>query len=228
MNYRSQDSLVRVLRARGIAALLFTETPDPLDLDPDVWTGFAGVYCGAHPGVRCPFPVARYNAFDAAVITYRKIEESGYRRIGLILGHHANQLSSLDQKTLAGFQLMQQEAPRRNRVPTLVESIPKLLAKKSLIEAWFEKHRPDAVAINFAALKFKLEQVTHLPFAATRVGQNYGNTIAGCLVNRDHVEWEALCCLESRIRTAYAGRRQGLALVIDPQWQTGESLWSVE
>lgn len=224
-DYPSQTSLARVLRARGIAGLLFRETPVPLDLDPAVWSDFAGVYCGPFPGESCPFPVVRYNAFDAAALTWEKVREAGYRRIGLIAGHHGDQLSSLDRKTLSGFQMMQEQVPRSRRFPAMIKSIPKLPDSGASLREWLERYQPDAVIVNFAALQFLLKRVVALPSASTRIGTSSGQTIAGCLVNREHVEWEALCYLESRIRTTYAGRRHDLALVIEPKWQAGESLW---
>lgn len=129
-----------ILLARNIHAIVVAPLPGritTLDFNLD---SFACVGLGS--GFREPaFECVSNDQFQSVVLATRRSLSLGYRRIGLVVSQATSE--RLGGRWLAGYLLIQQGIPSRERLPPLmpesVEDIARLLPK------WMRQHRPDVV-----------------------------------------------------------------------------------
>jgi DNA-binding LacI/PurR family transcriptional regulator len=90
-----------------------------------------------------------HHQFHGMWLILRKLEEKGYRRIGLVMDELVdNKVDRTFTSCIAGYHL---RIPPRNRVPILFQKVvPKFDPK--ILGTWIEKHKPDVIIGHDAAL----------------------------------------------------------------------------
>ena len=227
-DYETQSALARVLHARGIAGVIFSETSSPIKLEADVWRHLACVYAGPYPGGGdgdCPIDLVRQNPFDCVVEAWNRARALRAKRIGLVLPLPAQTMNHLDVKTLAAYQYLQ---TGERGAPKLRPLLGALDATQKTVADWLQRNRPDVVLGAINSLYHKLRNSgaripEELRFIALRKsGQR--TDIAGMLVDRKQVNKVAIRHLDSLIRhrTADVANHQ-TTLVLKPEWSPGAS-----
>lgn len=150
----------RVLRSRGILAVLVAPLPGSLtDIDFD-FDGFAVVSLGM--SVKSPVLERVANDhYQSSLLAFRRCTGLGYRRIGLVLNREVN--VRLDQRWLAGYYVGQGEVPRGRRVPPLLFDPAEPLLPQ--LEQWRRRHRPDLVITGESFRFFPAEVTNRLAMA---------------------------------------------------------------
>ena len=141
----------RIIEARGITGLVLPigwrvhhAVADWSPLAIAVIGRIAGLEHSTQPvgNPRVPHSVTS-DAFSNALLAIRKLRQAGRRRIGLALSTY--HIIGSNENYPAALLLEQQSWPAKERVPVLV--LPKTFGPRppEEFEAWFKKHRPDAV-----------------------------------------------------------------------------------
>ena len=136
----SAERLSRVIRARGINALLIAPLPPErprVELD---WSHFAAVTAGySLIAPRLSRAVPNYQ--QAILVCLRQLAARGYRRIGLLMGPGVDPAARFNM--LAPFAWYQQELRTLWRVP-LFESDS---GSRRTFDRWRKRHQPEAVVV---------------------------------------------------------------------------------
>jgi len=148
-DYPNQDAVFRVLRARGIRAVLLWSPDDPdFDLQADV-SAFS--LLAAPVGMKqLPLHTVSAHHYRAGRLVTRKLAELGFRRPGLVIG-----LSPRNQNLDMVAGAFRAEWERRlfeGRMPPVLE--PRWNQDRFL--RWLERHRPD-VLVSAAGIEWVLE-----------------------------------------------------------------------
>jgi LacI family transcriptional regulator/LacI family repressor for deo operon, udp, cdd, tsx, nupC, and nupG len=231
--YSSQKALVNVLRARGIAGVLFPQVDPRIVLEPGLWEPLRGVYCGTYPVAEtqpCPFPMVRQGAFDAMSLAWHKAVAAGYKRIGCILLGGEDLRRSSVEKGLACYRYRQtmQHPPLAGLAP-LLEEYRTLRARPEIAHAWIEQQKPDVI------IAFMYGIYEHLTDCGYRIPEDFAFInlkhreidphIAGILHDRVSINREALFNLHSIIQFGQEmPPLQSKSVTIDPIWHDGPSL----
>lgn len=149
-----EKRLTKVLESRNIHGVIVAPLPEAAALDQIDWSQWSTVTLGN--SVLSPrLHRVTHHQFHGMWLILRKLEEKGYRRIGLVMDELVdNKVDRTFTSCIAGYHL---RIPPRNRVPVLFQKLgpefdPKILA------AWIEKHKPD-VLIGHDALIHYLQQL---------------------------------------------------------------------
>ncbi len=137
----SPARLVSILDARnirGLAVVGFYEGEAiPREFDP-IWLRSAAVAIGTRP----VWPVIHFVSNDQYVTAFRAVREVaalGYRRLGLCLGRHIDDI--IENKFTAGFHAAQKRLSLEQDVPTF-DLQP---GTKKPFALWLERHRPEVI-----------------------------------------------------------------------------------
>lgn len=137
----NSERLSDILQTRGIRGVLIGRT-DTSRISLNLkWNYFAT----AAFGYRLKDPLcdrATTHQFRNGLKMFRRLDELGYRRIGLAVG------SRLDEGVInsysAGYSVYQNHIPKQLRIPCYKHA---LITKQHFVH-WFEKYRPEAVVTN--------------------------------------------------------------------------------
>jgi len=228
-DYPTQQALTRVLKARGIAGVLFPERVPPIRLEANAWQGLCCVYTGPYPGsgeVDCPVDLVRLNPFDCVVSAWTHARRAGYRRIGLNLLAPEQGLTNLDRKTMAAFAALQREEKKGfPRLQPLIEVGEPAL---TTCRQWVEQERPEVVLGGINRLYSTLQEAgcripEEVRFIALRKARPRSD-IAGLLVGVRRVHSIAIRHLDALIRQQVIREpEEQITLVLKPVWSPGAS-----
>lgn len=234
-NYPSQKALIRTLEARGVAGVIFMEERNAPVLEPKLWRHFRGIQCGPYPSgddAESPFPIVRHNPFDAVSMALRKGEDSGCERIALLLPTKQDQLDTVEDETLAGYQYRLGQHPRLEALePRLVQlgapSQQSSHTRKATRE-WIEQLRPDLVICGSLGGYQHLGECGYsIPedFRAIVVRKSTRHPeVAGLTMDRVAVIQTAVFHLHAIIQHGPEMQDTHAAtIVLNPRWQDGDS-----
>jgi LacI family transcriptional regulator len=129
--------LSQILRSRGIHGVYitpgFSERKARLD-----WSGFSAATTG-YGLIDPPLHRVCYNNYHGIQLACRKLQEAGYRRIGLYLEQRNDEVT--DHNYLAGFLLFLESVPPREQIRPIL--VPRY--ERSSFQRWFTHYEPDAV-----------------------------------------------------------------------------------
>ena len=232
----NQRALARMLHARGIAGVIMIEGRDMPLLEPELWAGFRGAYCGHYPSGddgESPFPIVRHNPFDALSLAWRKGVQAGCRRIALLMALRAGYVEHVDEKTLGAFGYRQE-----NEDPPLAKLLPRLITNKqaragnaeveSGTRQWIDEQQPDLVICDTLLAHKHLLACGYLPpedfrLIVLRTGASRPD-IAGLVLDRVAVIQTAIFHLHTIIQ--HGPELQNIhttTMVLNPLWQDGAS-----
>ena len=137
----SPDRLVTILDARnirGLAVVGFYEGEAiPHEFDP-IWRRSAAVAIGTRP----VWPVIHFASNDQYVTVFRAVREIaklGYRRLGLCLGNHVDDI--IENKFTAGFSAAQKRLSLEQDIPVF-DLQP---GARKLFALWLERYKPEVI-----------------------------------------------------------------------------------
>jgi LacI family transcriptional regulator len=129
--------LSQVLRARDIHGIYVAPGFHDRELRIE-WQWFAAATTGYALLTPALHRVC-YNNYHGIQLACQKLRAAGFRRIGLYLKHHSNEVT--DNNYLAGFLLFLQSLPAAERIaPALVSAYD-----RDEFRRWFREQRPDAL-----------------------------------------------------------------------------------
>lgn len=224
-DYPSSEAASHVLHHRGVAGLLLPTLPgtaEPLFRDAS-WNRFTIVCCSLG-WLRGPHHIVTNDVFEGASLTWRKVIERGYTRIGGAVFKHTPTAQD-DFARLGAFVAQQEEfIPAEKRIP-LLRCGP---FDRDAFLAWFEQHRPEVV-ISFlsraaewlTAAGYRLPE--DVAFACLGVWPR--EPFAGVVIPTQHIGEAAADFLIDQIHSNQRGipKRQ-LSLLVEPEWQEGRTL----
>ncbi len=232
----NQRAFTRMLHARGIAGVIMIEGRDMPLLEPELWAGFRGVYCGHYSSGddwESPFPIVRHNPFDALSLAWRKGVQAGCRRIALLMALRAGHVEHVDEKTLAAFGYRQDnEEPPLPKLPPRLITNEQAQAGNAEVETgtrqWIEEQQPDLVICDtLLAHRHLLACGYHPPedfrLIVLRKGASRPD-IAGLVLDRVAVIQTAIFHLHSIIQ--HGPELQNVhttTVVLNPLWEDGAS-----
>jgi len=232
VQYPSQTHLVKVLQARGVAGVLFTEKPRAPVLDTNIWSAIKAVYCGPYPSGRdadCPFDQVRHDAFESVDLAWEKAVRAGFTRIGLICPPEGGQLSQSDQQMVAAYLYKQSTAsPSLPRLTPFVTGLSTSADAISTVREWLERHRPEVILGSFHWIySYLVGKGIRIPkdfqFIALRADPK-NPEVAGCQSFRDQIHRVALRHLHSLILYHEEwSQHTTTTLVVHPVWHEGNS-----
>jgi LacI family transcriptional regulator len=143
------DRLIRILdvrNIRGLAVVGFYQGEEISKHFDPIWRRFAVVALGTRP----TWPVIHFVANDQYVTAFRSVRvltELGYRRLGLCLGSHVDDI--VENKFTAGFCAAQKRLSLDQTVP-IFDLQP---GSKKRFAAWVERYRPTVILTIHAEVK---------------------------------------------------------------------------
>ncbi len=138
----TKSPLPRILRARGIRAILFLPFPGEVDLAEWSLESFAMAIIGY--SVKYPqLHMALTDQFHNLEMAINRLRKTGRRRIGLCLNRHFK--TAVTDQWRGAFVVEQSRMNEADRVPALELPSRSEAEDRELIRHWMEKHRPDAV-----------------------------------------------------------------------------------
>ena len=133
--------LIKILDARnirGLAVVGFYEGEEISKKFDPIWHRFAVVALGTRP----TWPVMHFVANDQYVTAFRSVRvlsELGYRKLGLCLGSHVDDI--VENKFTAGFCAAQKRLSLEQSIP-LFDLQP---GARKRFESWLERYRPEVI-----------------------------------------------------------------------------------
>ncbi len=220
-DYPDQASAFRVIKARGIRAVLLWAPDDPgFEIEADV-SDF--ILLAAPVGMKqLPLHTVSAHHYRAGRLVTQKLAELGFQRPGLVVG-----LSPRNQNLDMVVGAYRAEWDRQlfeGRMPSVLE--PKWSSVR--FHEWMERERPDAI-ISAAGTQFIWKWLKE---AGIRVPGDIslacimgeGQT-AGAYVPREAVVKTALAQLHARsLSNEYGLPAEPTMLYIEPQWREGKSV----
>jgi len=224
-DYRSPETLRRILTARGIRGVLFTGAHPPANFDLSFLDDFASVMFGMT--FARPFTHAIASDWTAGVqLAIRKLREVGYRRIGLALRPYSLREKRdvvLSRALLEFDQLSRDIGPQP---PVLLLSDNEATQRVEFLD-WFRRERPDAVLASNALYHRWLGDATleaKPPGFACLYNQGTGSTPVLSGLHHPHAEEgrEAVDMLDHLLRYRLFGvPRYPMLILLSPTWQDG-------
>ncbi|MDZ4199811.1 MAG: LacI family DNA-binding transcriptional regulator, partial [Kiritimatiellia bacterium] len=172
--------LHEVLQARNIRGILVSSLIHPVSLEAFDWSRYFAV-ASAYTLQRPNLHRVCSHHFQSLLLTCRKMEERGYRRIGLILD------TSLDIRV----NRLWHAAYLLHGIEPGVEAIPPLIEHpltRTGIQRWIRKHRPDGlISIGIVPRDLIRESLEAM---GMRIPRDIG--FAGLHVSPDQDEWAGI------------------------------------
>ncbi len=215
--------LERILTARNILGVLIPphKAADlPPDWDRFAWDRFSAVRFG-YSVQTPPVTLVSGDHLGSGRLTFDRMRQLGYRRIGFVWAHAVNNL------TVSGFLMQQANVPAAERVPVLL--LPESRERwPALLRTWLKRHRPDALFTDASGLRDMLERLglqvpRDLGLAANSMLD--GDSNAGLDHNSREIGRTAMETLISLIQHHYLGVpsiRRGVW--VQAQWIDGSML----
>jgi DNA-binding LacI/PurR family transcriptional regulator len=144
--------VAQILRARNISGILL-----PPHAAMDVpwhevnWEWFSVVRFGFSFRNLPPFHVVSADQAGNAYLSFTKMREKGYKRIGFV------GVSEKEWKGLAGFAQAQFSIPEKERIPPLLHRFWEGTENLEKPRSWLEKYRPDAILIEHGQFYLQLK-----------------------------------------------------------------------
>lgn len=210
----------RALDARGIKGLLLPPAARSntfLKLD---WREFSLVRFGYSLAAPCVNTVTN-SQFRTAYMTYQRLAQLGYKRIGLVLTREFNERTFWH--FLGGYQAAQHSIPRASRLEPL--TLPEEGASKILMR-WCRSQKPDAIiGISDYYLAFMKSAGIRIPekvgFAALNL-EEHDLHISGAYQNSRDIGVAAVDLLVAMLHRGETGIPQRpLQILIDSDWRPG-------
>lgn len=138
------ESLIRILRTRGIKGLIVVGLMDHNQLPPhlaDVWAAFPTVVTG----VRTRAPALSFSCVDHHDLVIHAFEKAlalGYRRPGLVMDRRIDRL--VEGRFSGAMLTAQQALPASRRVQAFLE-VERARMDRTVFDRWFARHRPDVL-----------------------------------------------------------------------------------
>jgi LacI family transcriptional regulator len=159
----------KILHTRAVNGILIPPWGGvTVDWDALHWGRFTAVQFGRTPE-GLPFHSVTADQRANSLLSFRKIRERGYKRIGFV-GERTSQ-----RVFVAGFLQAQLDVPEEARLPPLLFPTMEISENRELFAAWLEKNKPDAIFTETAALPRMLAD------AGYRVPEDIGLAATGLL-----------------------------------------------
>lgn len=223
--YGSGKKLHRILRARGIRALLlFPLPPEKVDwLNDFDWSDFASATAGHSPYAPA-IPRCASDIRSNTELALRRLRDLGYERIAMPMAPYVDK--GLHYGWTAAYYHHQSLVPRKQRVPLPNKTFDKAAGEKFL--EWFRSTNADALIITFP------QQISTLQAAGYVLGKNLGlatldwyedgGKIAGVEARHTHSGRTAVELIASRLRDNELGLPECSHTTLIPGvWHAGES-----
>lgn len=138
------DSLIRILRTRGIKGIIIVGLMDHNQLPPHlepVWKEYPCVVTG----VRTRDPALSFSCVDHHDLVIQAFERAlalGYQRPALVVEERIDRL--VEGRFSGAMLTAQQSLPAARRVPAFLK-IERARTDRKLFQAWFDRHQPDVL-----------------------------------------------------------------------------------
>jgi LacI family transcriptional regulator len=139
---RGEAALVRVLRARGIAGVIFFYPQPHLAPCEFPWSEFSALaldFASREPRLN----TVCHDHYASLTMAVGRLREAGYKRVGLFLEHYKDARTNF--KWSASFRSVQLQEGGIGDVPVLMETS----MGEAAFTRWFRRHRPDLVLGHF-------------------------------------------------------------------------------
>jgi DNA-binding LacI/PurR family transcriptional regulator len=220
-DYRSPETLRRILMARGIRGVLLTGAHPPANLDFRFLEDFASVMFGL--SFARPFTHAIASDWGAGVqLAISKLRAAGHRRIGLALRPYSLREKRdliLSRALLEFDQLSREVGPQP---PVLLLSENEATQKAEFLD-WCRRERPDAVLASNSIFYRWLAEISRRrpPEFACLYNQGTGNIAGLQALHHPHDEEgrEAVDMLDHLLRYRLFGiPRYPMLILLPPTW----------
>lgn len=220
----------QILLTRGIRGILIPPhniAPDWGDLD---WGKFSVVRFGLSvPNPDCN--LVTVDQFRAVVMAVTRINDYGYKRIGLVVGNAYEK--RLGGNTIGGYLSVVDILKLKPSLPVLKtdygeQSATALNSQKSALKAWLGKYSPDAILTTDAEVPALIRELGYrvpkdIALAATNV--NDVPIDAGIDQHAEAVGRIAMETLAKQINVSECGEpADPVRILVEARWQDGKSL----
>lgn len=227
--HKELQTILRELEYRGVELLLLGNIAEDAWAPGVDWSPFV-VLALWRFGLSYPFHTVRHNQFESLRKCFEYAYGRGYRRIGLVMLRHPEEILDDTTRFAAAMQVVRQYEGRVEPVPMFTYSDSLVAAE---IRSWMSTHKPDAV------VGFNHGVHVALEVAGYRVPQDVGfvnlqnchrrtettTKFCGCFFDRTEVALLVLRLGESFLRQ---NRRGMLTLLtetlVNPEFREGETL----
>ena len=171
-----------------------------------------------------PLHTVQPDITDSVRVTWKKMIEAGWRRIGPAICMHPPPVED-DLDRLGAVLSCQQDLPARHRLPPLKST----LRDQASLLAWFHRHKPDAVlgfsVAQYYMLKDSGVDMSRVGFASLHVSHVTDPHICGMDEANHKVVEESVHMLDHLIRRRSVGTPdEPLHLLIPGRWRDGQTL----
>ena len=223
--------LEEILLARGIEGILLPPHHDLIDWEDFDWNKFSVVRFG----LSVPRPdanVVTSDTFRATVMAVSKIQEYGYRRIGLTVNGEFNQRAG--GNLLSGFYYAQKLLALKPALPPLLtflnsRTAEELSRQKAAVDVWLKQHKPDALLISDIELPGMLRDLGYripqdMAVAGTTI-QDIPGVDAGIDQHSEAIGRTAVETLLKQMNVNERGEpRHPTRILVEGRWRDGISL----
>jgi DNA-binding LacI/PurR family transcriptional regulator len=166
------------------------------------------------------------DATQSMRLTWARMLEAGYRRIGVALGPHSPPVIDDSDRLGAALALQEETLKKSEKIPILRTA----MNDDSSLLKWHQKYRPEAV-IGFRigqyyALRDSGVDMNKVAFASLHTSNDAAaNGISGCLEDTTSMARETVNLLDSLIRHRYVGIPEcPIQLLVPSRWIEGTTL----
>lgn len=223
----SSRTLFRQLYARATQGIVITGNLDLQEFGDEFdWNQFAVVQCARYLD-DTPFHRVRPNVFQSIKLTFTKLRERGYERIGCAIGRHDILIEDDEDRLGAALSLEMSYLPKKHRLPVFQGGFNDIDA----FMKWFLTHSPDVV------LGFNTRQHDALQQSGLKIPEDVGfailhcaermPTFSGLVQNCDEIARQSIRLLDQLIRNHESGRPElPMDILIPSTWNEGSTVRS--
>jgi len=229
LNLERPDDLHRMLQSienRGCDGIVLDNIPFPLADLPE-WCRFSLISTQETPGQR-PVDVVRSCQFRTTLKLLRRLQGSGFRRIGFFHRRHP-QLTRDDEERFGAFTAFSRyEVKPKNRIPVIEAAFGERDVESGVLD-WYKTHRPEViVGFSIQDSRILTDAGISIPdgveWVCLHVEENHRGAAAGLQSNRELApEYAVRLLMEKVLRGARGFSEHPTETDVSPALLAGDS-----